>query len=339
MKADAAGGSRRLVFSAPRHAGWEAYPAPSPQNGELLVETRRSLISIGTELAFFSGRQWTNPGVGVLPKYPTYPGYSNAGVVLAAGSGVEPWRVDERIASSGQHATHQVVRDLDGPVAIAEAVTDEEATFCTLGATVLNAYRRGEPQLGECAVVVGQGLLGQLAVQLLRLGGCEPVIALDLEPRRLALTRRVGAATHHLAPNADDAVAAVHDLTAGRGADVVFEATGRTETYDLAFALTRPYGRVVGLGSPRYPVPVDMQQAHIKPLQLIGAIGKHPAGEAGENRWTRGAHTALFMDLLAKRRVNVRALITHRLPARDAPAVYPKLLADRASYLGVILEW
>ena len=330
---------RRLVFPGPRQVGWEEGQTPPPQSGELLVESRRSLISIGTELAFYSGRQWTNPGVGVLPKYPASPGYSNAGVVAAAGDETRPWRVGDRIASAARHADYQIVRHHDGPVRIADRVTDEEAVFCTLGATVLNAYRRGAPQLGECAVVVGQGLLGQLAVQLLRLGGCDPVVAVDLEPARLALTQRVGDATACLNPAEDDVVAAVHDLSSGRGADIVFEATGRTETYDLAFALTRPYGRVVGLGSPRYPAPVDMQQVHIKPLQLIGAIGNHPTGESREVRWTRGAHTALFMDLLAKKQVDVRSLITHRVPVAGAPDIYPKLLEDRTAYLGVILEW
>ena len=331
--------SRRLVFPGPQEVAWEEYPVLPPQCGELSVKTRRSLISIGTELAFFSGRQWTNPGTGVLPKYPAYPGYSNAGVVVEAGEGTAPWQVGERIASSAKHATLQILPNLDGPVLVAQTVTDEEGTFCTLGATVLNAYRRGAPQLGECAVVVGQGILGQLAVQLLRLGGCEPVIAVDLEQSRLALARRVGAASHYLNPGKDDVVGAVHDLTAGRGADLVFEATGLTETYDFTFALTRPHGRVVGLGSPRYPAQVDMQQVHIKPLQLIGAIGNHPSVETKENRWTRGAHTALFMQLLAQERVNVRDLITHRVPAQSAPEVYPRLFEDRTSYLGVILEW
>jgi len=327
------------VFPGPRAVAWEEGHVAPPQGGELLVETRRSLISIGTELAFFAGRQWTNPGVGVLPKYPAYPGYSNAGIVVAAGQETAPWQVGERIASAARHATLQNVSNLDGPVTTAENVTDEEATFCTLGATVLNAYRRGSPQLGECAVVVGQGILGQLAIQLLCLGGCAPVIAVDLDAKRLALTERVGAATHLLNPGADDVVAAVHDLTAGRGADLVFEATGLTEVYDLAFALTRPHGRVVGLGSPRYPAPVDMQQVHIKPLHVIGAIGNHPSGGSGENRWTRGAHMAFFMDLLAQKRVNVRDLITHRMPAQNALDIYPMLLQDRTAYLGVILEW
>jgi 2-desacetyl-2-hydroxyethyl bacteriochlorophyllide A dehydrogenase len=331
--------SRRLVFPGLQEVGWEEHHVPLPRHGELSVETRRSLISIGTELAFFSGRQWTNPGTGVLPKYPYYPGYSNAGTIAAVGDAAGPWQAGGRIASAARHGSHQTVRSAEDATAIAEEVSDEEATFCTLGATALNAYRRGAPLLGESAVVIGQGILGQLAVQLLRLGGCNPVVAVDLEAARLALTGRIDAATHLLSAREDDVVVAVHDLTAGRGADVVFEATGRTEAYDLVFSLTRPHGRVVGLGSPRYPAPVDMQQVHIKPLHVIGAIGQHPSGESRENRWTRGAHMALFMDLLAAKQVNVRDLITHRVPADEAPDIYPKLLKDRTSYLGVILEW
>ena len=82
-----------------------------------------------------------------------------------------------------------------------------------------------------------------------------------------------------------------------------------------------------------------MQQVHIKPLQIIGAIGNHPSGDSKDVRWTRDAHAALFMDLLARGRVNVRDLITHRAPAQEAPSIYPRLLADRTFYLGVILEW
>ncbi len=331
--------SRRLVFPGPEQVSWEEFSTPHPQSGELLVETRRSLISIGTELAFFSGRQWRNPGRGVLPKYPAYPGYSNAGVVGTAGQETAAWQAGDRVASASGHGTHQLVRSLEDVTAIADTVSDEEATFCTLGATVLNAYRRGAPRLGESAVVVGQGTLGQLAVQLLRIGGCDPVVAVDIAAERLALTRRVGAATHRMNSSEEAVVDSVQDLTSGRGADIVFEATGLTEVYDLVFALARPYGKVVGLGSPRYPAPVDMQQVHIKPLHVIGAIGNHPSGDAAEFQWTRSAHMALFMEYLSARQVNVRNLITHRVPAQDAPDLYTKLLQDRTSYMGVILEW
>ena len=331
--------SRRLVFPGPQEVSWEEFATPRPQSGELLVETRRSLISIGTELAFFSGRQWRNPGRGVLPKYPAYPGYSSAGMVVTAGQETAGRQVGDRIASATRHCTHQLVRSLEDVTAIADTVSDEEATFCTLGATVLNAYRRGAPQLGESAVVVGQGILGQLAVQLLRIGGCDPVVAVDLAAERLAVTRRVGAATHLIDSKQEDVAGSVQDLTSGRGADIVFEATGLTEVYDLVFALARPYGKVVGLGSPRYPASVDMQQVHIKPLHVIGAIGNHPSGDAVGFRWTRSAHMALFMEYLAAKQVKVRDLISHRVAARDAPAVYPKLLQDRTSYMGVILEW
>ena len=82
-------------------------------------------------------------------------------------------------------------------------------------------------------------------------------------------------------------------------------------------------GGLVGLGSPRYPAQVDMQQVHIKPLQLIGAIGNHPSVETKENRWTRGAHAALFMQLLAAR--------TSERSAISSPTASPRKARRRST--------
>lgn len=335
-----AAADRRVVFTAPGDVRLEEAPAASPGPGQLLIETRRTLISTGTELAHLAGPPWTNPGGHALPTYPHATGYSNAGIVAAIGPDVTAWRPGDRIASGARHAAYPLLRERDWAIPIADGVSDEEATFCTLAATVLNGCRIGAPQLGEDAVVFGQGILGQLLVQYLRLAGCRSVVAIDLADSRLAITERVGAATHRLNPASEDIAAAVHDLTAGRGGDIVYEATGRSETYDLAFALARVHGRVVGLGSPRWPAPVDMMQVHMKALRVLGAIvSSHPPEDSRDNRWSRRANGHYVMDLLARRHVNVRDLITHRFPAAEAPNVYAQLLAQREAFLGVILEW
>jgi len=174
---------------------------------------------------------------------------------------------------------------------ITHDVSFEEATFCTLATTVLNGVRMGEPALGEAAVVIGQGLLGQLAAQYLRLAGCHRVIALDVVPRRLDIAQRAGGGTHVVNPAHEDADRAVRDLTAGRGADVVYEVTGRTETYDLAFSLARTHGRVVGPGSPRQPAGVDMSRVHIKALRWRTPYqALHHAWVAGPSPFTLDPH-------------------------------------------------
>ncbi|HET6320129.1 MAG TPA: chlorophyll synthesis pathway protein BchC, partial [Chloroflexota bacterium] len=188
----------RVLFTAPGKVEIEEGAAPAPGPGELLLETRRSLISTGTELAHLLGPPWTNPGGRTLPTYPHYTGYSNAARVVAVGQGVTTWSEGDRVASGARHSAYPLLREREWAIRIPEAVSDEAATFCTLGTTVLNGCRIGEPQLGEDAVVVGMGLLGQLLVQYLRIAGCERVIAVDLSDARLEIAQQVGAATHRL---------------------------------------------------------------------------------------------------------------------------------------------
>jgi threonine dehydrogenase-like Zn-dependent dehydrogenase len=135
-------------------------------------------------------------------------------------------------------------------------------------------------------------------------------------------------------------VAAVHEMTSGRGADVVFEVTGRTETVDLAIALARRQGRVVALGSPRWAAPVDMQQLHMKGVTLIGAQSStHPREGDEAHRWSWSANGELVMEYLRERRVDVASLITDRFEGSNAPAAYRALLENRERHLGVLLRW
>ncbi|MGI8424141.1 MAG: zinc-dependent alcohol dehydrogenase [Chloroflexota bacterium] len=330
----------RVVFTGQGVVEIEEGASRAPGPGEVLLETQRSLISTGTELAHLLGPAWTNPGGRTLPTYPHYTGYSNMGRVVAVGQGVTAWKEGDRVASGARHGAYPLLREGMWTVRIPDGVSDEAATFCTLGTTVLNGCRIGEPQLGEDAVVVGMGLLGQLLVQYLRIAGCERVIGIDLSDGRLEIAGEVGAATHCLNPSKDDVVAAVIDLTSGRGADVVYEATGLTKTFNLALDLVRFYGRVVALGSPRWAAPVDMMQVHMKAVRVLGAIvSSHPPEDDRRNRWSRQANGEQVVRWLADGRLKVGPMITDRVPAEDAVRAFTMLAEQREQHLGVILEW
>jgi 2-desacetyl-2-hydroxyethyl bacteriochlorophyllide A dehydrogenase len=333
-------GAREVWFTAPGQVEVRTAPLPEPGPGQVVVESRRSLISTGTELAALIGPSWTNPDGRTHPQYPRRSGYSNAGVVTAVGDGAQRWRAGDRVASVARHGTHAVLGESDWTVAIPDGVTDEQATFGRLGSTVMNGCRWGAPALGEDVVIIGQGLLGQLLAQYVALAGARRVIAVDLAPERLALARRLGCVTHCVNPRETDPIAAVNDHTAGRGADVVFEVTGRTETFDLAFHLARRHGRVVALGSPRWAAPVDMQQLHMKALTLIGAqSSSHPQEGDEANRWSWTANGSLVMEWLREGRLRVDPLITDRFAGDDAPAAYQTLIEHRERHLGVLLRW
>lgn len=331
----------QLEITAPRQIRVIDGGRPELGPRELRIRTTRSLISAGTEGSSFTGRPWTNTDGTPMPTYPSRTGYSNAGVVVEVGAQVERFAVGDRVASSGGHAQFVVMSEASEALwRVPDGAGDEDATFATLGATVLNGVRIGWPQLGDAVAVVGMGVLGQLASQYLRLGTPRPLIGVDLDHSRLELALRLGSITRAVNPSQTDPVQAVRDLTDGRGADIVFEVTGRTETFDLCFDLARKFGRVVALGSPRWPAPVDMMKLHLKALDCVGAIvSSAPRPSEERNRWHRPANGRLFLELVAEGLMNVGELVTHRFEPDQAEQAFVTAIGEAEPCLGVVFVW
>ncbi|MEK9722757.1 MAG: bi-domain-containing oxidoreductase [Rhodospirillaceae bacterium] len=254
-------------------------PAPQVRAGHVLVRTRASLISAGTERMVvdfarksLAGKARARPDLvkKVIDKAkrdgpaatfrtvmarldePLPLGYSATGEVTAVGAGLEGvYAVGQRIAMAGagvaNHAEVNVVpRNLVAPVP--DDVTDEAAAFGTLGAIALHAVRNLGPGLGDVVAVLGCGLVGQLAAQFLRLSGAR-VVALDYDPARLALAGELGAEiAWDLADGGLDA--AIRELTGGRGCDgvIIAAATESAEPFETAAAIARDRARVVLVG-------------------------------------------------------------------------------------------
>ena len=254
-------------------------PAPKVRAGHLLVRTRASLISPGTErmVIDFSrrnllGKARERPDLvkkvldkakrdGLAATFQTVMarldeplplGYSAAGEVVAVGAGLEgKFRVGERVAMAGagvaNHAeVNAVPEHLVRPVP--DDVADEDACFGTLGAIALHAVRNSDSRLGDLVAVIGCGLVGQLAAQFLRLAGAR-VVALDYDVGPLALAAGMGAElTWNLAD--DGLEAAIAGLTGGRGCDavVIAAATESNEPFETAAMIARDRARVVLVG-------------------------------------------------------------------------------------------
>jgi 2-desacetyl-2-hydroxyethyl bacteriochlorophyllide A dehydrogenase len=314
-------------------------PVPTPAPGEVLIETRRTLISTGTELTclgrrFEPGSHWDQ-----WVKYPFYPGYSSAGVIVKAGAGVTRFKVGDRVASRTAHQRFVVARE-ENLVAIPNTVSDDEAVWFGIACIVQNGIRRAEHELGDAVVIIGLGLLGQLAVQFSRLSGAREIIAIDTAPRRLELARSHGA-TVLLQKSVADARADILKTTLGRLADVVYDITGHPAVLSSALTLARDLGKVVLLGDAGSPT-----QQHItgdlisRGLRLIGAHDNNPPKTATDHAWwTRNHMAELFMTYLERRQMQVDDLITHRFKPAEAAAAYARLVEDRATAMGVVFEW
>lgn len=358
-------------------------PDPRVRSGCLLVRTGASLISAGTERMVIdfakkslAGKAKERPDLvkKVLDKArrdgivatlkavmarldePLPLGYSAAGEVVAVGAGLEgSYQVGQKIAMAGaglaNHAELNVVpRNLVAPLPAGVAL--EEACFGTLGAIALAGVRNAQPQLGDVVLVLGVGLVGQLAVQLLSLSGAR-VIAVDVDPARLALARRTGAELTWTLGEAGlaEAVAA---LTGGLGVDsiLVAAATESSDPLELAAELARDRAKVVMVGKTgtEFPYAAFMK----KELQLVvsrsygpgrydddfeGRGVKYPPGWV---RWTETENLrecVRLMDPALPRRLDVGALISHRFAFDEAEKAYDLVTGRTEPSMGVLLKY
>ncbi len=328
-----------VVFTGPRQIVLEDREVPSPGSGELLIRTRTTLISTGTELTILEAKyppdsQWARYG-----KFPFVAGYDNVGEVVEVGPGVEKTWLGRRVATYGPHARF-VCLPAAGARPIREQVPDEQAAFFTIAEIVMNGVRRGRVTWGEAVVVFGLGLLGQLTVRFCRLAGARPVFAVDVATSRLArLPQDDGIVAVN--PRETDVAEVVENLTRGRRADVVLEVTGDPELIPGQVAALRRMGRFVILSSPKGPSLFDFHDLCNGPsLTIIGAHNmSHPRCEEGDNPWTQLRHAELFFDLVAQGELDLAPLISHRAPYTQAPELYRMLVEDRSQAMGVVLDW
>lgn len=315
----------RVVIVKPSQIELETYDPPPLKDHDVLLRTQVSLISPGTERAFFLALPNTNA------TYPLYPGYSNIGEVVQVGSAVEHLKVGDRVACTAQHASHVVIEAARCLVVPSE-VPNEHAVFFNLVAIAMQGVRKAHIELGEPIIVIGSGPIGLFALQLAKLNGGLPVIALDQDANRLQIARAVGADA-----SGDDALGQLSS-----GASVVIEVTGSSAGILRAFQLAAFRGRVVLLGSTRSETDgVNFyRDIHRKGLTIVGAHEiTRPRHESLHGWWTQHDEQQLSLQLMASDRLKVQPLISHRFGWEQFPAAY-QLLADwDPSVMGMVMQW
>lgn len=354
-------------------------PVPALQRGRVLVRTVASLISAGTERASVElvskgllqeARQRPDLVKAVVAKVKsdgllntfasvrdkmaasTSLGYSAAGIVTGVADDVAEFQVGDRVACAGVgFASHAEMLSVPKNLCVhlPEQVSFEAGAFGTLGAIALQGVRLAEPTLGESVVVIGLGLLGQLAVQLLKANGCR-VFGLDLDPARVKLALELGA--DGAIVSSEEAASQIDKWTRGRGADAVLitAATDSNQPVELAARVSRLKGRVIvvgmtGLDIPRAPF-------FSRELKLIISMSYGPGRydpdyeERGRDyplpyvRWTEKRNIESFLELVNEGKVNVEKLTTHRFSIDEAERAYQLISAESTEpYLGVVLSY
>ncbi len=328
---------KRVVFRAPMVAELESFELDQSELGptEVVVRTRVTLISPGTELANLQGK------LGMHSDEPrTYPmshvGYANVGTVVAAGREL-PVKPGDRVYTMGPHASAARLDARDHFCApVPSTLSDEQAVFVRLANVSMTTMRTTVARGGDDVAVVGQGLVGNLAAQVFQACGAR-VHTFDLSPARREIAARCGIRSVHPA-EAMPEFARRHRL--------VIEATGSARALASAIGLARNGGEIVMIGAPwggdENSVPSSQLTRDIffRFLRLRSGseweIPRQPNPLLGDSI---RANVETGLEWLADGRLQVAPLITHRLPPEQIQAAYDGLLNRKDDYLGVILCW
>jgi predicted dehydrogenase/threonine dehydrogenase-like Zn-dependent dehydrogenase len=282
-------------------------------------------------------------------------GYSLCGVVTEVGRGAEEFRVGQLVAAAGNeyalHAEYNWV-PVNLCAAVPRGVSPEHAAFSTVGAIAMHGVRRAETQLGDTACVIGLGLIGQLVVRLLVASGVR-VIGLDVIEERCRLAEQAGAAL--CAAPTDEGMAAIQasldEISAGRGADHIFLAAGGSSNapVETAARLARDRARVVDIGKTRLDLPWSAYYDKELDVRFSRSYGPgryddryelegidYPAGYV---RWTERRNLECFLDLLARKEIEVSTLVSGVFPLDNASTVYADLSSGALKAVGVLLEY
>lgn len=314
--------------------------AVAPANGQVLVRSLWSLISPGTELALYTGTHVSieNPA-NSFAKYPFYPGYAAVGEVVAVGPDVRGLSPGKLVYTRGRHALFNTLQidDPAGPVLpLPENCSAEYALFARLAAISMTAVSQSRPMIGALTVVLGAGLIGNLAAQLLALAGAR-VVVVDVATNRLATARACGLYETVLSAPGTRLEQSLTELAGQGQPDLVVEATGVPELIPQALELVRPLGQVVALGSTRGKVDLDVYELiHRKGVRLSGA---HEMIQMQPGYPSKLAMTRHVLWLISTGALKIEPLITHRLPFDQALAGYQMLLEPKSGALGVLLDW
>ncbi len=348
-------------------------PCPRLLAGHVLIRSHQSLVSTGTEKmlvdfgkANFIDKARKQPDKvrmvldkvktdGLLPTIeavrskldqPLTMGYCNVGTVIEVGPGVTEFSPGDRVASNGKHAELVTVpRNLCAK--IPDSVADETASFTVIGAIALQGIRLLKPTLGEAIVVSGLGIIGLMAVQLLKANGCR-VLGLDFDPEKLKLAEQFGAETFDLRQG--DPLEAAKHFSRGRGVDgvLITASTSSNEPVHQAALMSRKRGRIILVGVTGLQLSrADFYEKELS-FQVSCSYGPgrydpqyEQAGQdypLGYVRWTEQRNFEAVLDMFADNKLSTDRLISHRYAIADAQQAYDLITAGQPA-LGILLSY
>ena len=353
---------RRLRVIDRKRVDVEAFEVADPGPGQVMIRVSRTQISAGSEKGYLlplspdhasvpmdrstesapANESDTIPMRTVGPR--DTPGYTAVGRIQAAGPGVTGFREGDRVFALGRHSSHLVVnveqtenRTFRRPVQKIEFdITDEQACFSRLGDVALHGVRRAALQPDESVAIFGQGVVGQLIASMCRIAGAHPIIGVDLETERLALSRISGASDTVNASYVDP-VDAIVEMTGG-GAQTVFHANRVAQVLSDCIDAARYAGKVVLVGATDGRLQMRLRNLLVREIDLRGSHWQEDRPHK-YYPWTTNRDRNAVMRMIANGDLKVDHLISHVARPEEADRLYKDIVAGPQGWMGIFFDW
>lgn len=326
---------KKVCLLEPQKIGLIEFEVPKIRPDEVLIENEYTTVSAGTERANLLDMPNT------AGDYPRDLGYCGVGHIIECGNEVKNAEIGDRtIVYFGGHRNYSILKAAD-IVNVPEKVRSIDAALVVIAGMGLQGARKTRLELGESAMVIGQGLLGLFATQAMKLMGGIPVIALDFDAKRLELSRRLGA-DYAFDPREEGIKEKILEVTHGKGVNAIVEVTGSAKALVQALELAAWEGRISLTGCTRVSdMSIDYyKMVHRRGVQLIGAhTFVRPERDSYPGYWTFNDDHRVLLDLIAAGRIQVEPVISQIVSPINAPEVYGHLAENPLAQLGVVFDW
>lgn len=322
---------KQIVFTKPGTAELLEKEIEAPKANEVQVRLAVSTISSGTERANLVGDPNVGPNSAGAVVFPRVLGYSSSGVVEAVGENVSDFKIGDRVAMSWTTHTQVLNVNRDCVYKLPDTVSFHDGALLHISIFPLAAIRKCRLEIGESAIVMGMGVLGLVAIPLLKAAGAVPVIAVDPVPEKREKALAVGA-DYALDPFDPDFAKKAKELTNG-GAKVGIEVTGIGAGLDGILDCMARFGRVALLGCTRNKdFTIDYyRKVHGPGITLVGAHTQaRPQYESRDGWWTQKDDIATTLKLTEMGRIKLSDIIDEIHSPAEATEVYARLANEKA---------
>lgn len=331
------GKNRFITFTALGKAELteESLNIPPDTSDMVFVRNSLTLVSPGTELAFFSGTHSSLKNR--AKKFPCWCGYSSVGIVENTGRNVKDVKPGDQVVTMSGHCERAWAEVY---YKVPSGLASDKAVFAILGSIALHGIRLADPRIGHNVLVSGLGAIGQMATRFCHISGVLELVGTDIYPFRLEMAE-AGGVDYTL--NALDSDFTEHALehTDGNGFNIVIEASGNPEAIVKTLSCTAKRGKIIVLGSPREKIGMDFyEELQKKEIAIIGAYQPNcPEFNSPYYPWSKKRNSELVMEYQLKEKIDFSPLITHRGEPAKAQEFYDVLSKEKNKSITAVFEW